>query len=369
MILEQLIHSWVLPLCSWIADCCVCCKSDNENTNTTSYSNIGNATLDSNDENTKSNCNDETASSKFKKCLIIFGTSVEATSCLLAFAVLITVICGQIVYLDQLTTDRCAGTEHLLTNFSAPTSVLSARAAGESFEAFFLNLWFPFTMVLLLGWKKAKNIHISNLVICVITGIIAVIYKVCLYIIFDGDITGWWKRSISAGIMLIGIIISCCRIASYQASPEVNKIWNRRKKMLLTIGLIFCFAALFAFVYAELFVPWFNNQSSDFLKILVAAMVSLIATLPVAISKYIVLVPLKNIIDVNPSRSYILVYFNHVIPIALYRVMQSDVKHFGYFILFSFLQGLIDNVTKLTRNCRSYLFKRLIKCLNITPVP
>ncbi|XP_046861140.1 uncharacterized protein LOC124454373 isoform X2 [Xenia sp. Carnegie-2017] len=346
MILEQLIHSWVLPLCSWIADCCVCCKSDNENTNTTSYSNIGNATLDSNDENTKSNCNDETASSKFKKCLIIFGTSVEATSCLLAFAVLITVICGQIVYLDQLTTDRCAGTEHLLTNFSAPTSVLSARAAGESFEAFFLNLWFPFTMVLLLGWKKAKNIHISNLVICVITGIIAVIYKVCLYIIFDGDITGWWKRSISAGIMLIGIIISCCRIASYQASPEVNKIWNRRKKMLLTIGLIFCFAALFAFVYAELFVPWFNNQSSDFLKILVAAMVSLIATLPVAISKYIVLVPLKNIIDVNPSRSYILVYFNHVIPIALYRVMQSDVKHFGYFILFSFLQGLIDNVTK-----------------------
>ncbi|XP_046861202.1 uncharacterized protein LOC124454432 [Xenia sp. Carnegie-2017] len=221
-------------------------------------------------------------------------------------------------------------------------------------------------MVLLLGWEKA---HINNLVICIFTGIIAVFYKVSLYVIFDGDITGWWKRLITAGIVLIGIIISCLCNTSYQASSKVNKIRNLRKNMLLTIGLIICSATLFAFVYGELFVPWFNNQSSDLLKILVAAMVPLIATIPVAMSKYIVLVPLKNIIDVNPSRSYILVYFNHVVPIALYRVMQSDVKHFGYFILFSFLQGLIDNVTKLTRNCRRNLFEKFLDWRQITLVP
>ncbi|XP_046861467.1 uncharacterized protein LOC124454746 [Xenia sp. Carnegie-2017] len=408
MLLEQLIHSWVLPLCSWIAECCVYCKcdkqsssQDNENMNITSYSNIGNATSDSNDDNTTSNSNirnatsdsnddnttsnsnirnatsdsnddnttsnsnDENESLKFKICSILCS-SVETTSCLLSFAVLITVICGQIVYLNQLTTERCVGTEHLLTNYSTTTSVLLSRLTGEVFIVFFLNLWYPFTMVLLLGWEKA---HINNLIICVITSIIAVLYKVCLYIIVDGYITGWWKRLISTGVMLIGIIITCLCNTSYQASSKVNKIRNLRKNMLLTIGLIFCSATLFTFVYGELFVPWFNNQSSDVSKILVAAMVPLTGNIPVAISKYIVLVPLKNIIEVNPSRSYILVYFNHVVPIALYRVMQSDVKHFEYFILFSFLQGLIDNVTKLTRKYRSYLFERFLKCWKITPVP
>ncbi|XP_046861132.1 uncharacterized protein LOC124454366 [Xenia sp. Carnegie-2017] len=391
MLLEQLIHSWVLPLCSWIAECCVYCKcdkqsssQDNENMNITSYSNIGNATSDSNDDNTTSNSNirnatsdsnddnttsnsnDANASSIFKKFKFFFGSSVVPTSCLLIFAVLITVICGQIVYFDQLTTERCVGAERLLTNYSATTSVLLARLTGESCEFIFLTLWYPLTMVLLLGREKA---HINNLIICVITSLFGVLYKICLYKIFDGYITEWWKRLITAGIVLIGIIISCLCNTSYKASSKVKKIWNLRKNMLLTIGLIFCSATLFAFVYGELFVPWFNNQSSNFLKILVAAMVPLIATIPVAISKYIVLVPLKNIIDVNPSRSYILVYFNHVVPIALYRVMQSEIKNFGFFVLFSFLQGLIDIFTKLTRKYRSYLFKRFLKCWKITPVP
>ena len=259
---------------------------------------------------------------------IILSLQTVATIMLSAF--FISSFAGIFAYLDMETTDKCIGIEHY-SNTSIPSQVMKWKLIGESFPVMLLNFWFPATISLLYGGMVFLERHKPLLYIGLIMGLLVVIYKAYLFIFSAGpNFIDSYRRYPSNLIFLLGLVLSCFQIA---------RATNQSKKSIfLRIGLVFVFSLVMSISYRYIFVPWFNKQSSEVNKALIAAIIPLFSLIPVAVSKYVVLCHFYGI--ASPRFSYILVYFNYLAPVAIYRMMQAELTELKYFIAFSLLHGI-----------------------------
>ena len=255
---------------------------------------------------------------------------------ILVSAIGISGISGLFAYLDMETTDKCAGIESRL-NTSIPVTVLKWKLIGESFQALLLNFWFPATFALLyngkLSLKKLKSLFYIGLIM----GILVVIYKTYLFIYDGSHFQDPKYRYIGNSIFFTGVILNCIKIA------HVTK--QSAKSIVLKIGQIFMFSLLMYLGYRNLIVPWFTKQTSDINKAMIATILPIFAVIPVAVGKYIVLCHCTEFVEAEVS--FFFIYFNYLIPVVLYRIMQAELADLGLFVAFSVLHGVFNLIAQV----------------------
>ncbi|XP_028410638.1 uncharacterized protein LOC114533330 [Dendronephthya gigantea] len=268
-------------------------------------------------------------------------------------AIFISIFAGIFAYLDIETTDKCIGIVYY-SNTSVPVEVMKWQLIGESFPVMLLNFWFPATIALLFGGTVFLRRHKPLLYIGLIMGLLVVIYKAYLFIFSAGpNFIDSYKRYPVNLIFLLGLVLSCLQIS--------HATKQSRKSIIVRIGLTFVFSLAMAMSYRYIFVPFFNEQTSEVYKALIAAIIPLFSLFPVAITKYVVLCHSTGI--ASPESSYILVYFNYLAPVALYRMMQAELTELKYFIAFSLLHGIFYILAQVTRHFRENVWGRAVRQL------
>ena len=256
---------------------------------------------------------------------------------ILVSAIVISGISGFFAYLDMETTDKCAGIESH-QNTSIPIKVLKWKLIGESFQALLLNFWFSATIALLFSGRVFLRELKSLLFISLIMGLLVVTYKAYLFIYFGSHFQDSKYRYPGNAIFFIGIIVSCIPIA------RVTR--QSKKSIVVKIGQIIIFSLLMYFGYRYWIVPWFNKQTSDLNRAMIAAILPVFSFIPVAVGKYVVLCHCTAFVEAEVS--FVLIYFNYLIPVLLYRIMQAEITDLGLFVAFSVLHGVFNLIAQVS---------------------
>lgn len=149
-------------------------------------------------------------------------------------------------------------------------------------------------------------------------------------------------------------IVGLC-YSSYFVAKGVNDPVNTQRVNTFTVGIAAQFSIMFvvAILHRLLVIPAFNREENLENKVLIAFISPLLAFLATSISQYLVLAcssPWPA--DQNHNRMYVLVYFNQLLPLALFRVMQADFDHWGWFVGMSLIYGFANLVSDATRELR-----------------
>lgn len=252
-------------------------------------------------------------------------------------AIFISVISSILAYFDIETVDKCIGIQPYL-NKSLPVNILRWKLIGESFEVVVYNFCFSAAIALLFGWKVFLKKFKSLLYIGLIMGLLAVIYKTFLFIYVGSGFSNSYNRYPANALFSIGIILSCIQIANVlQQSPT---------SILLKIGQILAFFLFMSWSYRYFIVPWFNDQTSGINKAMIAAILPLSALIPIAVGKYVALCHCSRFVQADAS--FVLIYFNYLVPVALYRIMQAELKDLRLFVAFSLLHGTFDFLAQVS---------------------
>ncbi len=246
-------------------------------------------------------------------------------------------VSGFFAYLDMETTDKCIGIEPHLNN-SIPVKVLKWKLIGESFQAFLLNFWLPATIALLFGGKVFLEKFRSLLYIGLIMGLLTVVYKAYLFIYCGSHFRDSHNRYPANAIFFLGVIVICIHIA--RATKQSTS------SIVLKIGQIFVFSLIMCLSYRNWIVPLFNKRTDDINKAMIAAILPLFALIPVAVGKYVVLCHFTDFVE--PEASFVLIYFNYLIPVALYRIMQAELSDLRLFVAFSLLHGTFNFIAQVS---------------------
>ena len=252
-------------------------------------------------------------------------------------AILLGVISCFFAYFDTETTDKCFGIEPYL-NDSLPVNVLKQKLFGESFQVVLINFLFPATIALLFGREMFLNMFKSLLYIGFIMGLLVVIYKTYLFICCGSCFRNLHNRYPANAIFFIGVILGCIQIA--------NALNESRRSILVKIGQTFLFALLMSWGFRYFIVPWFNKQTSGIKKAMIAGILPLYALLPIAIGKYVVLCHCSQFVKADAF--FILIYFNYLGPVTLYRIMQAELTELRLFIAFSLLHGTFNIIAQVS---------------------
>ena len=117
-----------------------------------------------------------------------------------------------------------------------------------------------------------------------------------------------------------------------------------------------------AILHRFLVIPAFNKEEDLENKALMAFTSPLLAFLATSISQYLVLAcPNPLLSDQNHNRMYVLVYFNKLLPLALFRVMQADFNDWGLFLGISLIYGFANLLSDATRELRKKMLERSLQ--------
>ena len=276
---------------------------------------------------------------KFERGLLLSSIARSFSTCvtILVLAIIISGISSFFAYLDMETTDKCTGIESH-QNTSIPNEVLKWKLIGESFQALLLNFWFPATIALLFNGRVFLRELKSLLCISLIMGLLVVIYKAYLFIYFGSHFQDSKYRYLGNAIFFIGTIVSCIPIARVTRQSEIS--------IVVKIGQIIVFSLAMYFGYRYCIVPWFNKQTSDLNRAMIATILPVFSFIPVAVGKYVVLCYCAAFVKAEVS--FVLIYFNYLIPVVLYRIMQAEIRELRLFVAFSVLHGVFNLIAQVS---------------------
>ena len=110
-------------------------------------------------------------------------------------------------------------------------------------------------------------------------------------------------------------------------------------------------------------IPSFSSEENLATKAVIALMAPVLAFFATSISQFLVLAwSAPWLVDQN--RMYVLVYFNQLLPLALFRVMQADFDDWGWFVGLSFIHNIIIFFSETTYEQRKTFWKNMMECLS-----
>ena len=169
-------------------------------------------------------------------------------------------------------------------------------------------------------------------------GLLVVIYKAYLFIYFGSHFQDSKNRYPGNAIFFSGVILSCIPIA------RVTR--QSKKSIVVKIGQIIVFSLAMYFGYRYGIVPWFNKQTSDLNRAMIAAILPVFSFIPVAVGKYVVLCHCTAFVEAEVS--FVLIYFNYLIPVLLYRIMQAEITDLRLFVAFSIMHGVFNLIAQVS---------------------
>ncbi|XP_046857172.1 uncharacterized protein LOC124450585 [Xenia sp. Carnegie-2017] len=289
----------------------------------------------------------------FWKCLWINLNIIVASIISIAF-------CTTLVYVAMNTAYSCLDWQSHNNNKTLPLSIKRAHIFGRCVESLTVYLWFPFTMMILFGWKEFKAMFLSTIYIAVIFSELNVIYKLISfqfnvydtysYYVYPPSVLFWVSIVLSTFVVLYNI----------RAFKPFIPYSNFHITVLIIMQFVFC--TLISYFYKFIIIPEFNNVRVNLFKFLIATSSPLLAIIPTVLCGH--LASRKSSKVVHPGRSFIMVYMIRGGVIFLYRTMQTNFKSIWLFLGLSLFSAVLNFSKKATQELRFKLWKRMISALN-----
>jgi hypothetical protein len=128
---------------------------------------------------------------------------------------------------------------------------------------------------------------------------------------------------------------------------------TKKLKWKTAVGIGAQFLLMFAIALCHRFwvIPLFNGEKNLTAKALIALTPPILAFVATSISQYLVLACSTPWL-VDRNRMYVLVYFNQLLPLAIFRVMQADFDNWGLFVGLSCIYSITNFFSEVTREHR-----------------
>ena len=265
-----------------------------------------------------------------------------------------------LLYADLNTNDLCFEWQH--HNNTVPSSVIRIRVIGRSVEVLIINLWFPLTAVILVGWKDFKLRFLPVLYIAFIFAEATVIYYLFLLAFGVFDSHTYYRYPVNI-LFFTGLI--CCSIVMVHSirMSDVSMSYSNLHTMTL-LSTQFAVGTILSCTIWYGIVPFFISLKEEKYKFLVAALAPAITVILSAICKHIALRRSSEV--VHPGRSFVLASFIRGGVIYVYRIMQADFQNIWLFIGLSLFSSVMSFLKKATHRVRMALWKYIISLLRRT---
>ena len=297
--------------------------------------------------------------------------SLKANVAILVSAFFLGLLGMFMLYVNLNTTNLCFEWSQRFGNL--PSHMLRWSLIGEIIQAIILNLGFSLTMMVLFGWYEFKSQYMSTLLIGLLVGVGVVIYKINLFVFGVYGTEDFYRYPCNV------LFLMCIISSSYLLARKIRSVRSSVATSTFNIAFIISnnfitgFACGMAYRYSV--VPRYVSEKDEVVKVIIAALTPVVALIPTGISKYCVLRHSSAVIQ--EDRSFLLCYYTHGISIALYRIMQADLKSFSLFILFSVIHGSLNVVAKATEtywlkkwtNLIKLIKKKTFRCRGLEPTP
>ncbi|XP_046857623.1 uncharacterized protein LOC124451037 [Xenia sp. Carnegie-2017] len=285
--------------------------------------------------------------------------SFWATSSLTLATIFPTLVVTVFLYVSVNIFNSCLEWQNHNNN-TLPLSVKRAHVFGSCFETSLLYLWFPFTMMILFGWREFKAKFLSTVYVGVIFGELAVMYHLISFQFNVYDAHSYYRVPPSI-LFCVSLLCSSFLILDNIRSGEQEVAYSNCH--IITIVLFeFVVSAISCYVIRFTVIPAFIGVQEGILKFFLAATSPVIGLVLNVICKYFAQRKSSDIID--PSRSFILVYIIRGGAIFLYRTLQANFKSIWLFIGLSLFSAVLNFVKKATQQIRFNIWKRIIATLN-----
>ena len=263
-----------------------------------------------------------------------------STSFTIKVAVLpLCILIAAAVYLDLNTTDLCF--ERMRREGGFPHDIMKWRLIGDTLETIIIFLWFPFTLAVLLDWKKFRKDYLCTIYISLACGSLVAVFKVILFFYQLFQIKQYYSYVGNA------LFFSAVLICSYLVARKIHRnVALSKLQISIIISTQFVTGFIIAMTYMYAIVACFNGLTNDIIKAMVALITPIFAVLPTAVCRQLAL---KSSKFADSGRSFVLIYYLHGVVIVLYRTMQADVKSIWIFIGLSILHGIIRVAKKATK--------------------
>ena len=283
------------------------------------------------------------------------------TSISMAFSLILpTAFTILLLYADLNTNNLCFEWQH--HNNTVPSSVIRIRAIGRNVEVLIINLWFPLTAVILVGWKDFKLRFLPVLYIAFIFAEATVIYYLFLLAFGVFDSHTYYRYPVNI-LFFTGLI--CCSIVMVQSirMSDVSISYSNLHIMTL-LSTQFVVSSILSYTYRYGILSYFISFKEEKYKFLVAVLAPAITITPVVICKHIALRRSSEV--VHPGRSFVLASFIRGGVIYVYRTMQADFQNIWLFIGLSLFSSVMNFLKKATHRVRMSLWKYIISLLRRT---
>ena len=162
-------------------------------------------------------------------------------------------------------------------------------------------------------------------------------------------------------MFIVGLLYS-----NYLVATAINNQGNtpRVKFLFLRIASHFLIMFVVAIFHQVLVIPSFNREDVLSRKVAIAFISPLLGYLAISISQYLILASSNPwLAEDNRNQMYVLVYFNQLLPLALFRVMQADFDHWGWFLGMSVIYGVATGLSNATRELQKKIWEALCEKL------
>ena len=293
-------------------------------------------------------------SSIWRKLIRSLWTSFVIT--ILVGMILLGTSATVIVYLNLNTSNICSKWNDHVENI--PKEVMALKFIADVIETMIINLWFPWTMLILFRVNVFKEKHMKVLTISLTVGLATVFYKSILFALRMYHRKSYY--SVPSNILFIASFIYGSYVVAENIKnedPTVSKLSSFVKlSAQFILGSIVCYSLKYVIV------PWFNDIKNESGRAVAAAFVPSTALIPKVISLHFAGKGIAS--QTNPGRLFILAWFPHGVAIIIFRVMQSDLKRLEIFTALCVFNGVANIVMIATVRLRRTIGILLIGILN-----
>ena len=249
-----------------------------------------------------------------------------------------------IVYLNLNTSNICSKSNDHVENI--PKEVMALKFIADVIETMIINLWFPWTMLILFRANRFKEKHMKVLTISLTVGLATVLYKSVLFALRMYHRKSYY--SVPSNLFFTaGIIYGSYVVAENikNEDPTVSKLSS-----FVTLSVQFILGSIVCYALKYAIVPWFNAMKNEKVRAVAVAFAPSTALIPKVISLYFAGKGMTS--QTNPGRLFILAWFPHGVAIIIFRVMQSDLKRLEIFTALCVFNGVVNIVMIATVRLR-----------------
>ncbi|XP_046857211.1 uncharacterized protein LOC124450631 [Xenia sp. Carnegie-2017] len=251
------------------------------------------------------------------------------------------------------------------SNNTIPFSVMRAKLIGDGIQTIILEMWLPGSLILLFGWNIFRRYYSSTIVLSLLTGVTATLFLAFLLLYNEYDQHPYSR--VPCNLLFVGNLIVCCIIVVCKTRQRLQHLLYTNRQVFAVVSLEFLSSFTLSMYYRYVAVPWFNSLHNETTKFIIAILTPILAVLPVAICRYLVLRQSSEIIE--PGRGFVLVYFMRGGSIILFRIMQADFGSLPLFISLSLFSSCVNVLRVSTQRLRNKFWAFIINKLQKTCWP